>query len=145
MQMEQLGSADCSQCPEGLTLERLLQPRIRTVFFGSDWCLLQMPCLPNKLTSFSSLHLLRSQDCFLLIGWKLSRFSTCISWTWGEFQVLIIWVFHIVFFYFSPFSLILWSDRFYSHFPISLVSPSVMRIPIADTLCDVSCQAVTTP
>lgn len=141
---EQLGSADHSLCPKELRLKRLLQPRKSTHFFGSDWYLLEMPCLPNKLTSFCNLCLLWSNDCCLLIGQKLSRFSTCVTWTWGDFKVLIIWVFHIVFFSFSPFSLLLWSDQFCSHFPISLVSPSVMRIPRADTLCDMLWQAVTT-
>lgn len=59
---EQLGSADCSLCPRELRLERSLQPRRRTHFFGSDWYLLQMPCLPNKPTSFSNLQVPLSFD-----------------------------------------------------------------------------------
>lgn len=82
------------ECWPQLRLERWLQPRRRTHCFGSDWYLLQMPYLPNKLTSFSNLCLLWSKDSCLLMGQKWSRFSTCVTWTWGEFKVLIVWVFH---------------------------------------------------
>lgn len=92
------GALTTAQAPKEPRLQRLLQPRERTHFFGSDWYLLQKPCLPNKLTSFSNLHVPWPKDCCLLIGQKLSHYSTCVTWTWGEFKHLIIWIFHVVFF-----------------------------------------------
>lgn len=85
-----------SRSPGELWLQTLLQTRIQTHFFGSDRYLAQMPCLPNKLTSFPNLPLLWSKGC--LLRWqKLSCFSTCVTWTWGKFNVLIIWLFHSLF------------------------------------------------
>lgn len=57
-----------------------------------------MPCLLNKLTSFPNLPLLWSKDC-LLKGQKLSCFSACVTWTWGEFKWLIMWLFQSFFTY----------------------------------------------
>lgn len=89
----------CSQSsrePRGTEAAHIAPAEDRNAFFSSDWYLPQMPCLPNKLTSFPNLPLLWSKDC-LLIGQKLSCFSTCVTWTWGELKVLIMWLFHSLF------------------------------------------------
>lgn len=119
------GALTTAQAPREPRLQRPLQPRERTQFFGSDWYLLQKPCLPNKLTFFSNLHLPWPKDCCLLTGQKLSHFSTCVTWTWGEFKLLIIWVFHVVFSFTShhfPFYFDLTSSTltFQSHLSLSL-------------------------
>lgn len=91
-----LDAARAVWSPGELRLQTSLQLSIRTHFFGSDWYLSQMPCLPNKQTSFPNFPLLWSKNC-LLTGQKLSCFSTCVTWTWGEFKVLIMWLFHSLF------------------------------------------------
>lgn len=93
-----LNAARAVRSPGELRLLTSLQPRIPKHFFGSDWYLPLMPCLLNKLTSFPNLPLLWSKDC-LLKGQKLSCFSACVTWTWGEFKWLIMWLFQSFFTY----------------------------------------------